>query len=413
MTLTNLSQKRTVILFVFTFILFVNGFSQTDFRPGYYITWENDTIYGLVDYRGEIRNSRFCEYKKDKNSESERFAPEEIKAYKFLNDKYYISKVIDYNDEKTPVFLEILVDGISNLYFMRTLENEMYFIEKLDGSIYKLKKDISTSVSPNGRTVIKEYKRYVGLLKLAFADCPEIQPLINSAVLSHQSLINLSEKYHDYMCDDEKCIVYEKKLPAVKFQISPIIGYGITTMNISDGFYSKFEYDSSSSPTFGVHLNTTLPRTNDKISFEAEVVFKSESFYGIYNQYYELYVNSNKIQPSVGIKYNFPKGKIRPTIAAGGFGAYLLNTNTKTIVTVNNVETVKENDVYVPLIHSYYGLYIQLGCNYHIFKNREAFTNLKIMHGAGIYDSVQENMNIKNTFNSIYLNIGFYLGKRG
>jgi len=25
-------------------------FSQTDFRPGYIITNENDTIYGLVDY---------------------------------------------------------------------------------------------------------------------------------------------------------------------------------------------------------------------------------------------------------------------------------------------------------------------------------------------------------------------------
>ena len=405
-------SKKIITTFSFIMVLFLKNFSQTDFRPGYYITLENDTVYGLIDYRGEIRNSRFCEYKKDRNSESKRITPEEIKAYKFFNDKYYISKIIDYKDQKTPVFLEILVDGISDLYFMRDTERDMYFIEKEDGTLYKLVRKISTNYEEGKGTTIKESFEYIGLLKLAFVDCWDIQPQLDNAMLSHKSLIDITETYHDYMCDDEKCIVYEKILPAVKFQLSPVIGYGITTLNIKEGFYSKFEYDACISPIFGIHLNVLLPRTNEKISFETEIIFKDESFYGTYNNYYELFVKMKKVEPSVGIKYNFPKGKVRPTLSAGGFGAYLLNTDTKTVVVVDNVETIRENDeVYVPLIHSYYGLYFQLGLNYHILKNRKAFTNLKIMHGAGVYNSDVEHMAIKNAFNSIYFNIGFYLGK--
>ena len=34
--------------------------AQSDFRPGYYITNDLDTVFGLIDYRGEIRDSRIC-----------------------------------------------------------------------------------------------------------------------------------------------------------------------------------------------------------------------------------------------------------------------------------------------------------------------------------------------------------------
>lgn len=57
-----LNQATPIFLF-FILALVLKGHAQTDFRPGYYTTWENDTVYGLIDYRSEIRNSKICEYR--------------------------------------------------------------------------------------------------------------------------------------------------------------------------------------------------------------------------------------------------------------------------------------------------------------------------------------------------------------
>lgn len=65
------------------------------FRNGYYITLENDTVYGLIDYRGEVRNSQTCVFKMSEVAEPEKFDPSEIQAYRFTDGKFYISKQIN------------------------------------------------------------------------------------------------------------------------------------------------------------------------------------------------------------------------------------------------------------------------------------------------------------------------------
>ncbi|MEN8227652.1 MAG: hypothetical protein ABFS38_05815 [Bacteroidota bacterium] len=66
-------------------------FGQADFRPGYFIDLNNDTIPGEIDSRGEIRNSRFCLYRTDDQSDPEKFLPGEILAYRFLEGKYLLN----------------------------------------------------------------------------------------------------------------------------------------------------------------------------------------------------------------------------------------------------------------------------------------------------------------------------------
>lgn len=401
--------KKLLPLIVFSILPFlVNG--QTVFRPGYYITWDNDTIFGLVDYRGAVRNSRFCSFKENDNAETIRLEPKEIQAYRFTNDKYYVSKEIEVEGEKKQIFLEMLVNGITNLYFLRYDEKDMYFLEKADGTIYTLVKDILTEYEKGKGMVSRETYKYVGQLKIAFADCWDILPMIKNVTLSHQSLIEMTKKYHDCVCNEERCIIYEKKLPALKVQIAPVVGMGMTTLKFHEGFFSKFENDNSISPVFGILSTFTLPRTNYKLSFEVEALFKEENLHVSFNNYYEVFINTRRIQPSLGIKYNFPKGKLRPTLSGGGFGSFLMNPNTRTTIMVDNIQTTKE-DAYVPFVDKFFGLYLQLGCNYHILKNREAFTNLKITHGSAAYSSNAEKIRIKNSFGSVYFILGFYLGK--
>ena len=116
------SSIKLVVIVIFLLSVSIQLSGQNNFRPGYYITWENDTIFGLIDYRGEVKNSGFCLFKKDETSEPKRFEPSEIQAYRFTDSKYYISRTIHLKEQEKQVFLELcaqrlflILDGFHHL----------------------------------------------------------------------------------------------------------------------------------------------------------------------------------------------------------------------------------------------------------------------------------------------------------
>ncbi|KPK79477.1 MAG: hypothetical protein AMS27_17980 [Bacteroides sp. SM23_62_1] len=145
------------------------GSCQADFRPGYIITLENDTIHGLIDFRGDMINAQICSFKKHKKAEKTNYKPFEIKAYRFTGDKYYISRYVKQTEETVPVFIEYLVDGIADLYYYRDTKNiDHYFIEKEDSTLVELTNERKMIVVDNGH--YKGYydiqtRRHIGILK--------------------------------------------------------------------------------------------------------------------------------------------------------------------------------------------------------------------------------------------------------
>lgn len=196
-------------LFVASFIF--QAEAQTDFRNGYYITLENDTVFGLLDYRGEVKNSQTCVFKNDDSAEPQKFNPGEIQSYRFTDGKFYVSKKIETDSVERNVFLEFLVDGITNLYFLRDINNYKYFLEDKNGKFLELSNETITEKVDGKGEIQRKSNRYIGVLLASFADCKEIQPQINNVNLGHKSLINITKNYHNYVCDTEECIVYEKK----------------------------------------------------------------------------------------------------------------------------------------------------------------------------------------------------------
>ncbi len=402
------------LFFITTFLLLVSHVStnaQNDFRPGYYITWENDTINGLIDYRGEIRNSRICEFKADRSSSTEKFKPEEVKAYRFSDSKYYVSKKIKIEEEpETQYFLEMLVDGIYNLYFMQTGEKEYFFIESEEGMPVSLYKKYETVFVEGKGEMLKEYSNHVALMKSVFADCEEIQPQINNTQLSHKSLINITRKYHDYMCDDQECIVYEKSLSKVKILISPVIGFNQSSLSLDDGFFSNMSYDNCLTPNLGLLAEAVFPRTNDKLSVQFETVYGTNDFYGIYRGYYEVFFESSFIQPSLAIKYTLPGKILRPSLAIGGLGMLQFSNEANAKIYNENLGTTKEivlSDF--PIKKQLKGVFAQVGCNIKVTKHREMFLHLRYIIRTGYY-RVEDDL-IVGKINSFNINAGFYLNK--
>lgn len=193
--------------------------AQTDYKPGYVISLNGDTLLGDIDYRGDLSMSKLCKFKHADNTVTE-YSPSDIEAFRFTDSKYYVSREI--NSEA--VFLEYLIKGKVSIYYMRDAKGNHYYIDKEDIGLTEIPyeegiKDI------DGKKMFYESTRHIGFISVFMQDAPELRSQIYMIKEpKHDNLIKLAEDYHNAVCDGEKCIIYEKKQPLVKLSITPYAG---------------------------------------------------------------------------------------------------------------------------------------------------------------------------------------------
>lgn len=267
--------------------------AQTDFRSGYIIKTIGDTIFGQIDYRGDLLMSNICKFKRD-NVIIE-YSPNDIKAYRFIDSKFYISREINHKN----VFLEYLIKGKVNIYFMHDEKGDHYYLEKDDMKLTEIPYVEGFKYVDN-KKVFYESTRHIGLLDLYMQDAPELKSRIQSVKRpKHENLIKLAEDYHNAVCEGEKCIIYEKELPLIKISIIPF--FGLTKYIAYDKFINEF----------GGYLYLSAPRTNENIFFKTGLVYHKLSedeenlnVYKIPIQLQYIY-RAHVIQPGIGGGVNF------------------------------------------------------------------------------------------------------------
>jgi hypothetical protein len=117
-----------VSIFIFIFHLI---YSQKYFKPGYIVENNGDTIKGLINYKRDQVNCQFCYFRRTQSDSILTLSPYQIAAYRFTNDKLYISKAIQYKDKEIRrVFLNCLFLGKVNIYLFADNGKSRYFIEK-------------------------------------------------------------------------------------------------------------------------------------------------------------------------------------------------------------------------------------------------------------------------------------------
>ena len=139
-------------------------YAQTDFRPGYIVKDSGDTLYGSIDYRGDLFMCSSCKFKDADNAIND-YSPADIKEYKFIDSKYYISREID----RKRVFLEYLFNGEINIYFMRDDKGDHYYIDKEGEKLTEIPIEGDIKYI-NGEPKYVEPTRYIGVLSYFMQD---------------------------------------------------------------------------------------------------------------------------------------------------------------------------------------------------------------------------------------------------
>ncbi|MFW5657431.1 MAG: hypothetical protein ACOC0C_07420 [Bacteroidota bacterium] len=393
-----LPLNRFNLFFLFLIFSF-NLAAQTDFREGYVITSDNDTLFGTIDYRGAVLNSRRCVFKSNNDAKQKVFSPDDILAYRFIDGKYYISQALPGEDNPSRVFLEYLINGIVDIYYYRNDLEEHYYIETSDKNLHELKNE-EKEVYIDNQKYLRESMEYMGVLRYYFRDSPDALTSVDKTALDHTSLIDIAKKYHYDVCDDEVCIIYEKDHIPPTVIFGPVIGLNMVTHNAMRDFpdelqyFDAYSFDASYHPSIGAFVKISIPRLNERIFINNTVTLSIAKFIDDSYWYVEptydwifdntIYYKATILQNSLTLSYEFPQGKVRPKVYAGGFIAANLSSDFKRVLDVNyswDSNYYTDIDTENPFNKFYTGFIAGVGINGKAFDKHHYFLNFTYQGG--------------------------------
>jgi hypothetical protein len=248
-----------------------------------------------------------CKFKGVESSIIE-FIPYDLSAYRFVNGKYFESR--ELNGQK--VFLEFLIKGKVNVYYLRDKDGDHYYLDKEGVPLSKIEYEEGIK-HVDDRQVFYQSKRHIGMLSYYMQDATGLQSRIQSmGKPEHRNLIKLAEDYHYAVCEGEKCIVYEKPNPFISANVEALVG--VVNFENVDGLNDKFYLLS------GIVANIWLPRTNEKIYFKTGFMYAQPERYGNDENYLKIIAHIAYIAPSkYRVRPTFSIGLLNPSYSGGAY----------------------------------------------------------------------------------------------
>jgi len=323
----NKSNMKLRILFTFLLLslCLTATFAQSNFRRGFIITNEQDTVSGWIDFRTDVRNMQVCDFRETETGETRTFLPGEIFGYRFYDEgKFYVSREIMINNAPRTVFLEFIVQGMMNLYYyIETLPDthevvEHYFFEDAAGRIIPVSKRPNRLDSvARGVVVEREDLRYRGAIRYIFNEHETIAKQADGLRFNHQAMINLAREYHDLTCPiGEECIIFETQQHKGYFEKLEFSVYGGVLL-----FGSPFPdfIPQKTVPIVGGRLNIYAPRIDENLSVQVDLGLSLLS-----NERHTSFI----FPIQLGGKYAFWENhKMRSTVGAGGYWFSVVRTH--------------------------------------------------------------------------------------
>ncbi len=385
--------KLTFLLITLSFYPFTSLLAQRDFRPGYIILPNNDTLQGYIHYGSSRINSQKCTFRPNEEAESKSYSPRDIQAYRFTDDKYYVSKLVSLDSVSQYLFLEYLVNGVVDLYYYYN-KNDYYFIDQGDGILRELKNE-DVEFTTNTGTYTKKSNEYKGSLKALFMNAPEIVEQVDHTKLNHNALIEITQDYHAAVCTDEECLVYQKEKTKGQHRIGLVAGinnFNFATAPDNNSFIADVPYGRHLFPSLGIYYSVNFPNVNERLHFHYEltythvkmttpVTFAYEYVAGYaytitkYKTVEEVEFEQQTINNAALLNYILGKGAIQPSLQLGGFVNCFLSTSFPTVVIGGNIY---DKDWFNPIV---LGLSIGVGVQFPYTKTRDMAINLRYNRG--------------------------------
>ncbi len=220
-------KLKLVLSLAIPILFFFDVKAQSDFKPGYIITLQGDTVNGLINFRGDKANGKGCMFKTATERESVTYTPDQIKSYRYIDGKYYVSSISLNCGFKEQVFLEYVIKGSVSIFYYQDEVKDHYFALK-DSSVLELDHHIRlTGNAEEDILILAKPEKFKEQLTLLTQDQPTLIGKIDGIDCSTKDLISITKEYQTLSCPSQECIQFEKKTSGrfkVKFGILSAAG---------------------------------------------------------------------------------------------------------------------------------------------------------------------------------------------
>jgi len=330
-------RKKLPFLFILMFQgVFVIG--QTNFKEGYIVKNNQDTIYGLLDDRSHAKNSKLIRFKSSPDSEIGKYTPNQLEGYKigkqvFLS-RNLLARSVSFEDATSNAFVQLINDGALKFFTWKNKSlDELFFIEKYN-DVYLLTNEMKR-VKLGDRIYMKESNEYKIDLRKLTSDCQK-ELSVDNVHFTKKSISKYVTEYNNCMSTENYTSpVVNKKIQLKK---SLLIGGGISTVAVSGGYAEFSESATMVVPSFGVGFHAGLPMVHKAILFDLFLEYQQKGAKALDNT---VRFDLHYMNLTPGISYNYPKGRVKPFLGGGFVIGKLLNVKSAYTKINDSGETVR------------------------------------------------------------------------
>jgi hypothetical protein len=335
-------MKKNLFLISLFLHLSFQLIAQKDFRDGFIINSSNDTLYGKIEFRSNLKNRNSCVYKND--TAVVEYLPSEIHGFGYFQDKFYTSQIID------SLYIEVLIQGELSLY---KVDNLNYIIRKAGISAQYSETDQRIDSVQNKLLYLSNNVKWKGMLTVLTFDCITNTQLVQNLELDEKSLTLFVIEYNK--CKGSIYHEYKKTKPWSKLEFGLSAGLAITTINFKPGVnyftYLKDSYQSTD-PSCGLLLNFSSPRLVEKLSLQVEIQYIKSRFSSDIiksNTYYNTVMNFTSLLIPFSVKYSFFNGQYSLFMNIGANLTYNVKSESNLIIesVANHIVNTSESGAFL------------------------------------------------------------------
>ena len=304
--------------------------AQKDFRPGYIVRLEGDTLRGEVDSRGEQRMGQQCLFRPGAGAEATRYAPTELKAYGLQGAAHYETGTLP--TAPSPVFLRVVAQGKAMLYAYRDADDRVHYYFRVAAAPLAELVQTTQTVNTEGAPRQEQTYPFRQVLSRAFIDCPAVQNMLVRAEVRESQLIGIFNRYNTCAPGQAAEVTIARK-SSVHFGV--VLGGQSATSTLNDG--GEVTLHSSLRPVVGAGLLFSPASFNSRIGIRVEALYQKQLHEGQYRRNASTVTNLTsdrnahitlqRVLVPLMLRYTFPNGRLRPFMQAGGEFASLLDRN--------------------------------------------------------------------------------------
>lgn len=316
-------QVRTLSI-LFT-LLAVELWAQ-DFRPGFIITSQADTVRGKVQRQTNKKAQAVCKFR-DANGKTTSFGPSDIAGYGIDGETAFTSIVLSSKDgTQRTTFAEVIVVGKISLF----RDHYGYLVFKED-SITVLE-DNKFVVEIGGKSFPTSDKKYQKDLKALMADCPSAQERLHTISLSEKPLTKVVHAYN--MCSGGPSRIGKESLKWFSVGIGLAAGLNSSNLSVKVGSqpYVDGSFETSNTPLLALAFDFESPRATLRISGHGEIQYLRSDYknfslrtVGISTTRDYVLVKFEQLRFPIGLKYSLSFNSFRSYVNAGVSPSALLS----------------------------------------------------------------------------------------